>query len=170
MFSNTIAHCCKSFSVYKDSVLWVVEGVGRRKRLEIMETTETVKGMRQRHRNKCGKCGWMHEQQRKDKEMREKHKYVLKCVIGHRWGTCLCCTFRFDDVWMLSKLLLEEKRSYTLGGILFLAFPPYSSPLVVKSWLLLPPCCLAVIKQVNWKTAPPQSVTRNKRRFTKEGG
>lgn len=67
-----------------------------------METTETVKGTEINVGNATG-CTSI-------RGKTKKHEYIFKCAMGHRWGTCLCCTFRFDDVWMLSKLLLEEKK------------------------------------------------------------
>lgn len=83
----------------------------------------------------------------KDREKREQNKQVLKCEIGHRWRTCLCSTFRFYDVWMLSKLLLGGKDH--IRSVKFFFPLSFSSSLAVKSWFLLPPRCLAVIKQVN---------------------
>lgn len=96
----------------------------------------------------------------KTEEKWELKKWVLKCVIGHRWRTCRCSTFRFYDVWMLSKLLLGGKDH--IRSVKFFFSLSCSSSLAVKSWLLLPPCCLAVIKQVNWKTALPQKTARLK--------
>lgn len=75
----------------------------------------------------------------KNREKRVQKKWVLKSEMGHRWWTCLCSTFRFYDVWMLSKLLLGGRDHTHLVKFFSLLFSSCCEVLVIATSLLS--CC-----------------------------
>lgn len=103
----------------------------------------------------------------KHRQKRQKNKCVLKCVIGHRWRTCLCSTFRFYDVWMLSKLLLGGKDHKHSVKFFFSLSLSCCEVLVIVISLLS--CCY---KRSELKNSPSSKTACDTkiRHFTSAGG